>query len=55
MQGTKQILNVGVIVVKVWRDSQVAVTAGNHDVVLGQAGYQAIVIAGPKGNHRRVT
>ena len=48
-------LDVGVIVVKVRRDSQVAVAAGNHDVVLGQAGYQAIVVAGPKGNHRRVT
>ena len=48
VQGTKQMIDVCVVVVKVWRDSQITVAAGNHDVVLAQAGYQALVIRGPE-------
>ena len=48
VQGTKQMIDVCVVIVKVWRDSQITVAAGNHDVILSQAGYQALVIRGPE-------
>ena len=49
MQGPEQMLDVCLVIVKVRRDSQIIVTAGNDNVVLCQTGYQAVVIAGPAG------
>jgi hypothetical protein len=54
LQGMKQMIDVRLIIIKVRGDAQIAIAAGNDNVILRQTGYQAIVIAGTDGDHRRM-